>query len=138
MTAARGDMAMGVKGVAVPLVARTGERYVAHVLPLTSGARRETGMTHAAVAAVLVRKVTLKTTYAAPEAIAKAYQLTPSELRVLLAIVEIGGAIEVADALGVTEATVRTHLARLYAKTGTRRHADLVKLVACFANPLRE
>jgi DNA-binding CsgD family transcriptional regulator len=77
-------------------------------------------------------------TYAAPEAIAKADQLTPSELRVLLAIVEIGGAIEVADALGVTEATVRTHLARLYAKTGTRRHADLVKLVACFANPLRK
>jgi DNA-binding CsgD family transcriptional regulator len=138
VSAARGDMAMGVKGVAAPLVARNGERYIAHVLPLTSGARRETGMTHAAVAAVLVRKATLKTTYAAPEAIAKAYRLTASELRVLLAIVEIGGAIEVADALGVTEATVRTHLARLYAKTGTRRHADLVKLVAGFVNPLRE
>jgi len=138
MTAARGDMAVGVKRVAAPLVARNGERYVAHVLPLTSGARRETGMTHAAVAAVLVRKAALKTTYAAPEAIAKAYRLTPSELHVLLAIVDIGGAIEVADALGVTEATVRTHLARLYAKTGTRRHADLVKLVAGFANPLRE
>ena len=32
-----GDMAVGVKGVAVPLTARDGERHIAHVLPLTSG-----------------------------------------------------------------------------------------------------
>ena len=38
--------------------------------------------------------------------------------------------------LGLSEATVRTHLRRLYAKTGTSRQADLVKLVAGYANPL--
>jgi hypothetical protein len=32
--------------------------------------------------------------------------------------------------------TVKTHLGHLYAKTGTSRQADLVKLVAGFANPL--
>ena len=54
----------------------------------------------------------------------------------LLAIVEVGGVPEVAEALGIAEATVKTHLHRLFAKTGTRRQADLVKLVAGFANPL--
>ena len=60
------------------------------------------------------------------------------ELRVLLAIVEVGGVPEVAEALGVARTTVKTHLGRLYEKTGARRQADLVKLVAGLANPLRE
>jgi DNA-binding CsgD family transcriptional regulator len=55
---------------------------------------------------------------------------------VLLALVEVGGAPEVAEALGVAPSTVRTHLKRLYAKTGASRQADLVKLVAKFSSPL--
>src|SRR5262249_27112206 len=51
-----GDMAVGVKGVAVAMEAPGGQRYVAHVLPLTAGARRRAGTTHAAVAAVFVHK----------------------------------------------------------------------------------
>jgi DNA-binding CsgD family transcriptional regulator len=70
--------------------------------------------------------------------IAKAYKLTPMELRVLLAIVEVGGVPEVAEALGVAETTVKTHLGRVYKKTGTGRQADLVKLVAAFSSPLLE
>ena len=69
-------------------------------------------------------------------AIAKAFQLTPTELNVLLAIVEIGGSPEVADTLGIAASTVKTHLGRIYEKTGVRRHADLVKLVAGFSNGL--
>ena len=38
--------------------------------------------------------------------------------------------------LGVSEATVRTHLRRLFGRTGTSRQADLVKLVAGYANPV--
>jgi DNA-binding CsgD family transcriptional regulator len=53
-----------------------------------------------------------------------------------LAVVEVGGVPEVAEALGIAETTVRFHLRQLFAKTGTRRQADLVKLVAGFANPL--
>jgi PAS domain-containing protein len=37
-----GDAAVGAKGIALPLIARDKERYVAHVLPLTSGVRRRT------------------------------------------------------------------------------------------------
>jgi DNA-binding NarL/FixJ family response regulator len=60
-----------------------------------------------------------------PEAIAKTYKLTAMELRVLLAIVEVGGVPEVAEALGIAETTVRTHLRQPYQKTGVDRQADL-------------
>jgi DNA-binding CsgD family transcriptional regulator/PAS domain-containing protein len=134
-TAGNGDAAVGNKGVAVPLLARDGERHVAHVLPLTSGARRRAGTSYAAVAALFVHKAVLDTP-SPPEAIAKAYKLTPMELRVLLAIVEVGGVPEVAVALGIAETTVRSHLNQTYYKTGVNRQADLVKLVAAFSNPL--
>lgn len=68
--------------------------------------------------------------------IAKSYRLTPTELRVLLAVVEVGGVPEVAEALGVAETTVKTHLGRIYEKTATARQADLVKLVAGYSNSL--
>jgi DNA-binding CsgD family transcriptional regulator len=133
--AGNGDAAVGIKGVAVPLIARDGERYVAHALPLTTGARRQAGTSYAAVAALFVHKAALDTP-SPPEAIAKAYKLTPMELRVLLAIVEVGGVPEVAETLGIAATTVRTHLNQTYHKTGTNRQADLVKLVAAFSNPL--
>jgi DNA-binding CsgD family transcriptional regulator len=62
--------------------------------------------------------------------------LTPTELRVLLSIVEVGGVPQTAEALGIAETTVKTHLKRLFAKTGTRRQAELVKLTAGFSSPL--
>jgi DNA-binding CsgD family transcriptional regulator/PAS domain-containing protein len=130
-----GDGAIGAKAVAVPLIARDGERHVAHVLPLTSGARRRAGASYSAAAALFVHKAALDMA-SPPEVIAKTFKLTPMELRVLLAIVEVGGVPEVAVALGIAETTVKTHLGRAYLKTGTARQADLVKLVAGFSNPL--
>jgi DNA-binding CsgD family transcriptional regulator len=45
---------------------------------------------------------------------------------------------EVAEALGIAETTMKTHLGRLYEKTGTHRQADLVKLVAGFSSPFAD
>ena len=132
-TAAQGgDGAVGKRGIAIPLKARTGERYVAHVLPLTSGARRKAGVSYSAAAAMFVRKAMLDLP-SPPEAIAHQFKLTPAEIRVLFAIVEIGGAPEVASVLGISEQTVKTHLHRTFEKTATRRQADLVKLVASYS-----
>jgi DNA-binding CsgD family transcriptional regulator len=133
--ASHGDKALNAKGIAVPLTGRDGERYAAHVLPLTAGARRLGYANHAAVAAVFVRKAEIEAPLA-PEIIASHYQLTPTELRVLLAIVDIGGVRETSEALGIGESTVKTHLHRVYGKTGASRQADLVKLVASFSSPL--
>ena len=129
-----GDPALGRKGIAVPLKARDDERYVANVLPLTSGTRRKAGISYSAVATVFVHKAALE--LSPPEAIVKEFKLTPAELRVLFAIVEIGGVHESAEALGISEATARTHLRHLFEKTGTSRQAELIKLVAKYANPL--
>lgn len=134
LAAGGGDSALGTAGVDLPLIASSGERHVAHVLPLTSGAR-QAGSARGAVAALFVHRATLATS-SPPEIIARTYRLTPTELRVLLAIVEVGGAPAVAESLGVGQATVKFHLRNLFEKTGTHRQADLVKLVAGYSSPL--
>jgi DNA-binding CsgD family transcriptional regulator len=131
--AQRGDAELGADGVAVPLTTATGEHHVAHVLPLTTGLRQRLGEANAAIAAVFISKRGI--VWASPlEMIGKLYMLTPSEMRVLLAIVEDGGVPTVAETLGISEDTVRTHLKHLFEKTGKRRQADLVKLLAEFAH----
>jgi hypothetical protein len=42
----------------------------------------------------------------------------------------------VAQDLGISETTVRTHLKHIFQKTRTNRQVDLVKLVAAFESPL--
>jgi adenylate cyclase len=126
-----GDSVLGTQAIAVPL-ATDEQRLVAHVLPLTSGARRRAGASYAA--AVFVRQADIDPP-AAPEVIAKRYELTPSELRVLLTVVESGGVLNIGEALGIPEATAKTHLRRLFEKTGTNEQADLLKLVAGCAGP---
>jgi DNA-binding CsgD family transcriptional regulator len=135
INAEHGDAAIGRSGIAVSMCARDGERYVAHVLPLTSGARRKAGVAYSAVAAVFMRKAGLEAPHPV-EAIANAFRLTPAEMRVLMMIVQLGGVPEVAPVLGISETTVKTHLQHVFDKTGMRRQADLVKLVAGYMNPL--
>ena len=62
--------------------------------------------------------------------IAQRYGLTAGELRVLKAVLEVNGVRAVAERLGLSQATVKTHLHNLFRKTGTSRQSDLVKLVA--------
>jgi DNA-binding CsgD family transcriptional regulator len=129
-----GNGEAGAKSIVLPLSARDGERYLAHVLPLTSVAQRRASA-RAAAAAMFVRKAALE----APsrrEVIGSTYNLTPAELRVLFAIVDIGGVPDVAAALGIADTTVKTHLSRLFEKTGAARQADLVKIVAAYSTPL--
>ncbi|MEO6841916.1 MAG: helix-turn-helix transcriptional regulator [Bradyrhizobium sp.] len=128
-SAENGDASLGIRGVAVPLTDNSQQQWFAHVLPLTSGNRKQAGLAHAAVAAVFIRK----TAPDAPpplESIAKLYKLTASEVRVLDAVLKVTGIKAMADMLGVSQATVRTHLHNVFRKTGTGRQSELVKLVA--------
>lgn len=128
------DGEIGSKGIALPLVARDGEYHIAHVLPLGPHARYAADAPGAA-AAMFVSKATLETPSSA-EVIRDAYQLTRTELRVLLAIVNVGGIREIATTLGIADCTVKTHVRRLLEKTGADRQTDLIKLVAGFFTPL--
>lgn len=127
--AEKGDASVGVRGVAVPLSRLSEDRWFAHVLPLTSGKRRQAGLVHAAVAAVFIRK----TAPDAPpplEALARHYKVTASEIRVLDALLRVSSVKAMAGTLGLSQATVKTHLHNLFRKTGTRRQSELVKLIA--------
>jgi DNA-binding CsgD family transcriptional regulator len=123
------------RGAAVPLPAsRNQDPRVAYVHPLTIGHPFK-GCTDGALASVVVGKPTADLTLAF-QAIAKTYDLTPAEVRVLAAIVNIGRVRQVARALGICETTAKSHLQRIFQKTRTHRQADLVKLAATFVSPL--
>jgi DNA-binding CsgD family transcriptional regulator/PAS domain-containing protein len=131
---ADGDAAVGTKGLAIPMTTRGGNTFVAHMLPLTASLRRPTGAAYGAVAAIFIRKMALE--YPSPlETLADHYHLTARELSVLLAVVELGGVPAVASLLGLSEKTVKTYLRSIFQKTGSNRQADLVKIIAGFANP---
>jgi DNA-binding CsgD family transcriptional regulator len=133
---ANGGVGMVAGSGAFSLIAHDGGRYVAYLMPLVSLARNGIEASLKSVAAaVFVSKVELDgQSYG--ECVARAFGLTPAELRVLLAIVKVGGVPETSQTLGVAETTVKTHLYRVFSKTGASRQADLVKLAAGFANPL--
>ena len=119
----------------VPLTDPAGASWSVQVLPLNSGIRREAARNPRAIAAVFVHRAEP----GAPpplDGVRVRFNLTAGELRVLDAVVREGGtAAELAGRLGVSEPTVKTHLQRLFAKTGARRQADLVKLVEAWRGP---
>jgi DNA-binding CsgD family transcriptional regulator len=106
-----------------------GEHYLLHAASL----KRDRSPSRDAAASVLFVQKASMVPSLVPDAIAAAFRLTPSELRVLMAIVEIGGVPDIAAKLGIAETTVKTHLGRLFEKTGAGRQADLVKIAAGFA-----
>ncbi|WP_441238467.1 helix-turn-helix transcriptional regulator [Bradyrhizobium sp. 930_D9_N1_4] len=135
LVAAENGNATADNGGSIPIVGAQG-RWFADVLPLTSGDRQRTGALHSAVAAVFVRRTSL----ASPpplEALAKLYKLTASEIRVLDSVMKVSGVKALAEALGLTQATVKTHLHNVFRKTGTARQSELVKLIAGFEPPKR-
>jgi DNA-binding CsgD family transcriptional regulator/PAS domain-containing protein len=129
-----GDAAGGGGGSAVPLLGKDGRHFVAHVLPLTAGRRREAEASLSAVAALFVREATVDLG-AAIAAATQLYGFTPTEERVLRGVIELGGLPAVASMLGVSRRTAQTHLERLFAKTGTHRQADLARLIAGYDSP---
>ena len=129
LTAVGEDEAIGTRGIAVPLSNGSGSRWVATVLPLDDGARLRAGGPSGALAAVFVRPseeapVTPLETLAATNA------LTASEIRVVEATLRISGLDAIAEALGISRATVKTHLNRVYRKCKTRNQAELIRMIA--------
>jgi DNA-binding CsgD family transcriptional regulator len=113
-------------GIAVPL-AGAGRDLAAWVLPLDSGLRNELASAFSAKAAVFLNE--LGATAPLPgELFVRRYGITPAECRVLMMLAHGMSPHETADALGCSEATVRTHMQRLFAKTGTGGQPDLIRL----------
>jgi DNA-binding CsgD family transcriptional regulator len=129
LAAEKGDTSLGIRGVAVALTDELPNRWFAHVLPLTSGRRQQIGNNYAAVAAAFIRR-TSPNALSPLEGVSKSYGLTASEVRVLDAVLKTTSIKAMAELLGVSQATVKTHLHHLFRKTKTKRQVDLLKLIA--------
>jgi DNA-binding CsgD family transcriptional regulator len=57
------------------------------------------------------------------------YGLTPSEAKVAALIVRGMSARQAAEGLAISYNTVKSHLKRVFAKTGTKRQGDLIRLI---------
>jgi DNA-binding CsgD family transcriptional regulator/PAS domain-containing protein len=132
--AARNEAAIGKRGLGVPAQGAGGAPSVLHVLPLNHGELRP-GLAPSAVAAIFVAPA-VSPTPAPRDALAALFDLTQAEARVFAQIAEGKTQAEIASALGIEGSTVKTHLLHIFAKTGTHRQADLVKLAASMALPL--
>lgn len=87
--------------------------------------------------AVFVRELVATCDAVPVEHFAKRFGLTPAECRVLLMLTKGMTPVETAHCLGTAHATTKTHIARLFQKTGARRQADLIRLVMSALAPVR-
>jgi DNA-binding CsgD family transcriptional regulator/PAS domain-containing protein len=133
--ARRNESGIGATGIGVPLADETGEPAVAHVLPLARGDLR-TRLMPQATAAVFVTRIG-QAPAAKIDAVAATFGLTPAETRVLERLLRDMSLVEAARALGIAETTAKTHLSRIFAKTGVSRQPELVALVHRLLPPLR-
>lgn len=107
---------------------RSGGPAVLHVLPITRDNLR-LGLTSDAVAAVFISPTTMPRS-ASADVLATLYDLTPVEAKICALLMSRQTIAQTAASLGVAHGTVKTHLLRIFAKTGTHRQADLVSLGA--------
>jgi DNA-binding CsgD family transcriptional regulator len=137
IAAAQADASLiGAAGIGVPLVDKNMTAATAHVLPLARGdrpARRSNAETAAAVF------VTPASTASPADVgtVARIFSLTPAEVRLLQLLVSGASLMEAAAALGITEATARTHRNHIFTKTGVSRRTDLLALVGRLVPPIR-
>ena len=86
-----------------------------------------TGVEQGATAAVFVADGGAPWT-AATDAVAMLHELTPAEARVFELVVAGRSSQDIAGELGIATSTVRTHLLRVFDKTGQHSRAGLVRL----------
>jgi DNA-binding CsgD family transcriptional regulator len=72
----------------------------------------------------------------AGDALALLYDLTPAETRVFQLLAGGKTQAAVAAQLGIASSTVKTHLLKVFEKTGISRQAELVRLAASLSLPL--
>jgi DNA-binding CsgD family transcriptional regulator len=131
--AAATETAIGRMGIGVPVPQPDGGPAYIHVLPLMTGHTRSRLVPRASAALF----VTVKDGGAGPpaEAIAAVFDLSPAETRILQGLLTGRAPAEIADDLGLATPTVRSHLANIYAKTGTARQLDIMRLAAQLISP---
>jgi DNA-binding CsgD family transcriptional regulator len=124
--ALKGDVAIGIAGIGVPLIGADGARAAAYVLPMAGkDLRGDMGPGHCTV--FVARRGEQQPMLI--EVLRTLYDLTVSEARVATLIAKGDGPQTIALTLGVSINTVRSHLQHAYAKTGSPDQTALGSLV---------
>lgn len=135
LQASASDLALASQPVAIPLGVHAGDTWVAHLVSLRQGSRRQAGRRYDAVAALFIHRAEVPRPTLV-QVITTQFKLTAAEARVLFALLAAEGIAETAAVLGISDETVKTHLKRIYGKTGVSGQAELFKLLLGFANPM--
>jgi DNA-binding CsgD family transcriptional regulator len=127
------DAASGGAGGALRLTGRDGSTAIlVLVTPLPGNLRGELGGGHALVA--------LRPTHDSPAftsaLLGALFGLSPVQAAIALAVFDGGSPEEIAAKRGIAVSTLRSHLAEIFARTGTESQRDLIRLLA-MVPPLR-
>jgi DNA-binding CsgD family transcriptional regulator len=129
----RGDAEVQLRGIGIPMHTSQGALAVCYVLPLNqSDARHVPGGPTVAV----FLSVNSDSFPIADAILSTLYGLTAAEARVASEIGRGGILRDIGKRLHVSENTLKTHLKRVFDKTGVRRQSDLVGLVASLVPPV--
>ena len=116
------------RGNEIPARGSNGARAVLNVLPLGYGRLRSV-LDANAVAAVFIATEGIRG--ALPKnALRFLYDLTPAEIKVCELLLDGSTPTEISGQVGVAVSTIRTHLLRIFEKTGSRRQSELIRQIA--------
>jgi len=98
------------------------------------GDHNEFGGSSGAYAAIIFITDSAQDVEIDPAILQSAYGLTPAEVKVSIALLELSSANEVADKLGISPHTARVHIRNVYSKLGVDTRSRFVKLMLGLAS----
>ncbi len=131
---ARSEGSLERRSINIPARHENGAPTAIQVMPLQRRSSRS-GFKQSAAAAVFVAN-SADPPRLPGDALSLLYKLTPAEVRVFELVVEGKAPTEIAGLLALKLSTVRTHLGRVFEKTGCRRQADLVAMASSLTLPV--
>lgn len=134
-SAAESETELGAEGISMALPGCNGTIATAHVLPLANGHLRPYLEPNAS-AAVFVASSTLKSG-SDMAGFAESFDLSAAECRVAERLMRGLTIDESAAELRIARTTIKTHLARIFSKTGTSRQSELISLIRSVIPPVR-
>ncbi len=131
--ASKGDSAIGISGIGVPLIGKNGDRAAAYVLPIAGNdVRREMGRGHCVV--FVGRRGEQQPVIA--EILRSMFDLTSTEAKIAMLIAKGDGPLAIAEALDISINTVRTHLKHAFSKTRTQDQTALSGMINSLVPPV--
>lgn len=132
--AAHDEAQLTQRGIGIPVSRADGSTLQVHLMPIKGGGIRST-LVQRAVAALFVVPAARAPSLPA-DAGALLYNLTPAEAQIFAEVSAGRTLSDAAKSIGIAKSTARSHLLRIFEKTGCRRQAELVALASRLASPL--